>query len=53
VISTIVFTVCSQAVVVDNTMYISGSLGMDPVSGDLVPGGIEPEADQVLIIAYF
>jgi enamine deaminase RidA (YjgF/YER057c/UK114 family) len=37
----------SQAVVVDNTMYISGCLGMDPVSGNLVSGGIEPEANQV------
>jgi len=38
----------SHAVVADNTMYISGSLGLDPVSGDLVTGGIEPEADQAL-----
>lgn len=37
----------SQAVVVDNTMYISGCLGFDPASGNLVSGGIEPEANQV------
>ncbi|MEE6463464.1 hypothetical protein FKM82_005918, partial [Ascaphus truei] len=27
-----------QAVVVDKTMYVSGQLGMDPVSGQLVAG---------------
>ena len=39
--------VYSQAVLVDNTMYISGCLGLDPVSSNLVEGGIEPEANQV------
>lgn len=38
----------SQAVVVDNTMYISGSLGMIPATGELVSGGVEAEADQSL-----
>ncbi|XP_066546950.1 2-iminobutanoate/2-iminopropanoate deaminase isoform X2 [Amia ocellicauda] len=39
----------SQAVVVDRTMYISGQLGMDPVSGQLVTGGVLAEAKQALI----
>jgi len=38
----------SQAVVVDNTMYISGSLGLNPATSDLVAGGVEAEADQSL-----
>ncbi|XP_006001082.1 2-iminobutanoate/2-iminopropanoate deaminase [Latimeria chalumnae] len=38
----------SQAVVVDRTMYISGQLGMDPTSGQLVPGGVLEEAKQAL-----
>jgi len=38
----------SQAVVVDNTMYISGSIGLNPLTSDLVPGGVEAEADQSL-----
>ena len=37
----------SQAVVVDKIMYISGQLGIDASSGDLVSGGVEQEADQV------
>ena len=44
----ILLCVYSQAVLVDNTMYISGCLGMDPVSSNLVEGGIEPEANQVV-----
>nr|AFK10838.1 heat-responsive protein 12 [Callorhinchus milii]AFM85930.1 ribonuclease isoform 1 [Callorhinchus milii]AFM87333.1 ribonuclease isoform 1 [Callorhinchus milii] len=39
----------SQAVVVDRTMYISGQLGMDPKTGQLVPGGTMAEAKQALI----
>ncbi|KAM8966573.1 2-iminobutanoate/2-iminopropanoate deaminase [Pelodytes ibericus] len=38
----------SQAVVVDKTMYVSGQLGMDPTSGQLVPGGVKNEAKQAL-----
>lgn len=37
---------CSQAVLVDRTIYISGQLGMDPSSGQLVPGGVAAEAKQ-------
>eukprot|EP00071_Canis_lupus_P048703 XP_022282260.1 2-iminobutanoate/2-iminopropanoate deaminase isoform X4 [Canis lupus familiaris] len=36
----------SQAVLVDRTIYISGQLGMDPSSGQLVPGGVAEEAKQ-------
>jgi enamine deaminase RidA (YjgF/YER057c/UK114 family) len=38
----------SQAVVVDRTMYISGQLGMDPVSGQLVEGGVQAQTKQVI-----
>uniref|UniRef100_A0AC11DBM4 Reactive intermediate imine deaminase A homolog n=2 Tax=Caprinae TaxID=9963 RepID=A0AC11DBM4_SHEEP len=38
----------SQAVLVDRTIYISGQLGMDPASGQLVPGGVVEEAKQAL-----
>lgn len=36
----------SQAVLVDRTIYISGQIGMDPSSGQLVPGGVTEEAKQ-------
>ena len=39
----------SQAVLVDRTIYISGQLGIDPASGQLVPGGVAEEAKQALI----
>lgn len=38
----------SQAVLVDRTLYISGQLGLDPASGQLVPGGVKEEAKQAL-----
>ncbi|KAG3273851.1 2-iminobutanoate/2-iminopropanoate deaminase [Marmota monax] len=38
----------SQAVLVDKTVYISGQIGMDPSSGQLVPGGIAAETKQAL-----
>ncbi|KAE8599321.1 hypothetical protein XENTR_v10017141 [Xenopus tropicalis] len=41
--------VYSQAVVVDKTMYVSGQLGMDPSSGQLVAGGVKNEAKQALV----
>ncbi|KAM9308901.1 2-iminobutanoate/2-iminopropanoate deaminase isoform 2-T2 [Gastrophryne carolinensis] len=41
--------VLSQAVVVERTMYVSGQLGMDPASGQLVSGGVKNEANQALI----
>ncbi|KAA0710498.1 2-iminobutanoate/2-iminopropanoate deaminase [Triplophysa tibetana] len=39
----------SQAVVVDRTMYISGQLGMDVPSMQLVTGGVEAQTKQALI----
>lgn len=31
----------------DKTIYVSGQLGMDPTSGQLVAGGVKNEAKQV------
>ncbi|XP_029359369.1 2-iminobutanoate/2-iminopropanoate deaminase [Echeneis naucrates] len=39
----------SQAVVVNKMMYISGQLGMDPASGQLVEGGIQAQTTQALV----
>ncbi|XP_038147771.1 2-iminobutanoate/2-iminopropanoate deaminase-like [Cyprinodon tularosa] len=39
----------SQAVVVDRTVYISGQLGMDPGSGQLVEGGVQAQTRQALV----
>ncbi|KAG3270478.1 hypothetical protein H1C71_023234 [Ictidomys tridecemlineatus] len=36
------------AVLVDKTIYISGQIGMDPSSGQLVCGGIAAETKQAL-----
>ncbi len=33
----------------NNTIYTSGQIGLDPDTGDLVKGGIVPEAEQVCI----
>ncbi|KAK0146384.1 2-iminobutanoate/2-iminopropanoate deaminase [Merluccius polli] len=38
-----------QAVVVDRTMYISGQLGLDTASGQLVEGGVQAQAKQALV----
>ncbi|XP_062395529.1 2-iminobutanoate/2-iminopropanoate deaminase-like [Sardina pilchardus] len=38
----------SQAVVVERTVYISGQLGMDPASGQLV-AGVQAQTKQALI----
>jgi 2-iminobutanoate/2-iminopropanoate deaminase len=37
-----------QAVEVDGWLYTSGQLGMDPATGELVAGGFEAQARQVL-----
>lgn len=39
----------SQAVLVDRTMFVSGQLGMDPVSGQLVDGGVQAQTKQALM----
>lgn len=37
----------SQAIRSANTVYLSGQIGLDPASGELVKGGIEAEARRV------
>lgn len=37
----------SQAVVVSGFLFTSGQVGLDPASGDLVPGGFEAQARRV------
>ena len=37
----------SQAVLVDNTLYASGQLGIDPQTGDFVAGGVKEQTEQV------
>jgi 2-iminobutanoate/2-iminopropanoate deaminase len=38
----------SPAILVGDTLYMSGSTGGDPVTGQLVPGGLEPEMRQIM-----
>lgn len=38
----------SQAVRSSNTLYLSGQIGLDPATGEMVPGGIEAETQQVM-----
>lgn len=38
----------SQAIVANGLVFCSGQIGLDPGSGALVPGGIEPETRRVL-----
>jgi 2-iminobutanoate/2-iminopropanoate deaminase len=38
----------NQAIQVGNTLYLSGSIGMNPSTGNLVEGGIEAETRQCL-----
>src|SRR5437763_16449 len=38
----------SDAVRVGNILYLSGKIGTDPATGQLVPGGIGPETRQAL-----
>ncbi len=38
----------SPGIQVGNTLYLAGHLGRDPVTSELVAGGIEPETRQVL-----
>ena len=37
----------SQAVAASGTVYLSGQVGLDPATGELVAGGIEAEARRV------
>ena len=38
----------SQAVVLDGLVFVSGCLGMDPKTMNLVEGGVEAQAQQAL-----
>jgi 2-iminobutanoate/2-iminopropanoate deaminase len=38
----------SQAIMVDNTLYVSGQIALDPISGELVTSSIEEETHRVL-----
>jgi 2-iminobutanoate/2-iminopropanoate deaminase len=38
----------SQAVEVGGALYLSGQIGLDPASGQLVAGGVEAEARRVM-----
>ena len=38
----------SQAIEVENTLYISGQIALDPSSGTMVEGGIEEQTNRVL-----
>jgi reactive intermediate/imine deaminase len=38
----------SEAVRVDNTLYLSGKIGFDPAKGKLAKGGLKAEAAQAL-----
>jgi 2-iminobutanoate/2-iminopropanoate deaminase len=38
----------SQAVRVGEALYLSGQIGLDPVTGEMVAGGVVPETHQVL-----
>jgi enamine deaminase RidA (YjgF/YER057c/UK114 family) len=38
----------SQAVAIDGWLFTSGQIGLDPATGELVDGGFETEARQVL-----
>lgn len=38
----------SQAIVIGQLVYTSGQIGLDPATGQIVPGGVAAEAEQVL-----
>jgi reactive intermediate/imine deaminase len=38
----------SQAIRVGDTLYLSGQLGVDPATGRLVDGGVQPQTRQAL-----
>jgi 2-iminobutanoate/2-iminopropanoate deaminase len=38
----------SQAVEIDNLVFLSGQIGIDPKTGNIVPGGVVAEARQVM-----
>ena len=38
----------SQAVMANDTLYISGQIGMDPQTGKIVEGGVAAQCKQVM-----
>jgi len=38
----------SQAISIDGFVFCSGQVGIDPSTGELVPGGIEAEAERAM-----
>lgn len=38
----------SQAIIHDDTVYVSGQVGTDPETGEVVDGGIQPETRQTM-----
>ena len=38
----------NQAVEINSTLYISGQVPIDPVSNEIVPGGIKEQTEQVM-----
>ena len=38
----------SQAITTDDFVFCSGQVGLDPTTGELVPGGVEAEAERVI-----
>jgi 2-iminobutanoate/2-iminopropanoate deaminase len=38
----------SQGIAVDGFVFCSGQIGLDPTSGELVPGGVEAQAERAL-----
>ena len=38
----------SQAIAVDGFVFCSGQIGLDPLSGELVSGGVEVQAERAL-----
>jgi 2-iminobutanoate/2-iminopropanoate deaminase len=38
----------SQAIATENLVFCSGQIGLDPSTGELVPGGVTEQADRAL-----
>jgi 2-iminobutanoate/2-iminopropanoate deaminase len=38
----------SQGIALDGFVFCSGQIGLDPTTGELVPGGVEAEAERAL-----
>ncbi len=38
----------SQGIAVDGFVFCSGQIGLDPATGELVPGGVEAQAERAL-----